>query len=109
MTTHGTASFSVGFVLGAAIGAGLALILAPARGQETRIRLREEGIELVGRGKEVAEKAVDQFSAAATGNLARLSSQAQRAKEALLRRKPSEAESAQAVGDLASGEGEQAN
>jgi gas vesicle protein len=44
---------SVAFILGTALGAGLALLFAPASGVETRRRLREAGAKAVeeGRGK----------------------------------------------------------
>jgi gas vesicle protein len=45
------------FVLGAALGAGLALLLAPASGEETRERLRREARRL----KSSAEDAYDDF------------------------------------------------
>lgn len=46
------------FVLGAALGAGLALLFAPASGEETRRRLRREA----GKLKERAEDALDDLS-----------------------------------------------
>jgi gas vesicle protein len=37
---HGTAGFIVGVLFGAVLGAGLALLFAPERGEKTRGRLR---------------------------------------------------------------------
>ena len=37
---HGTAGFIVGILFGAVLGAGLALLFAPERGEKTRGRLR---------------------------------------------------------------------
>lgn len=39
----GTGSVAVGFVLGALVGAGIALLLAPGTGKETRKRLADAG------------------------------------------------------------------
>jgi gas vesicle protein len=39
-TAHGRAGFMAGLVFGAVLGAGLALVLAPDRGEKTRGRLR---------------------------------------------------------------------
>jgi gas vesicle protein len=49
--------FLSGFFLGGLIGAGLALLLAPQRGEETREQLRERGIELRGRVDEMTARA----------------------------------------------------
>ena len=38
-----------GFVVGAVVGAGLALLLAPASGSDTRQRLRDKAVELGGK------------------------------------------------------------
>jgi len=45
--------FALGFVIGMALGASLALLFAPAPGKETRAVLREKGIELQSRAREV--------------------------------------------------------
>jgi len=53
------------FLLGAAIGAGAALLLAPASGAHTRRRLRRRGEEaadyLIDAGKELVEKCEDLY------------------------------------------------
>jgi gas vesicle protein len=47
MGTNGsTGSFFKGFVIGGAIGAVTALLLAPQSGEETRTQIQEKGIEL---------------------------------------------------------------
>jgi gas vesicle protein len=48
--------FLFGFFLGGLIGAAVALAYAPEKGQETRERLREKGIELQGQAQQVAGK-----------------------------------------------------
>ena len=45
--------FTLGFVVGIALGASLALLFAPAPGKETRAVLREKGIELQSRAGHV--------------------------------------------------------
>lgn len=48
--------FLFGFFLGGLIGATVALAYAPEKGQETRERLREKGIELQGQAQQAAGK-----------------------------------------------------
>jgi gas vesicle protein len=48
--------FLLGFFLGGVIGATAALAYAPEKGDETRERLREKGIELQGQAQQVAGK-----------------------------------------------------
>jgi gas vesicle protein len=45
-------SFIGGFVLGGIVGAAVALLMAPASGQDTRDQIRSEGIALKHRGEE---------------------------------------------------------
>ncbi len=47
---------SVAFLLGAVIGAGVALMFAPASGQETRKRLAEVGEKAIETGKKIVEE-----------------------------------------------------
>jgi gas vesicle protein len=53
------------FLLGAAIGAGAALLMAPASGARTRRRLRRQGEEvadyLIDAGKELVDKCEDLY------------------------------------------------
>jgi gas vesicle protein len=53
----GAISFFAGFLFGGIIGAGVALLMAPAAGEETREQLRSKSIELKGRAEEVASMA----------------------------------------------------
>lgn len=48
--------FLTGFLLGTAVGAATALLLAPQSGEETRELIRERGIELKGRAGELTEE-----------------------------------------------------
>ena len=47
-------AFMAGFLLGGMIGAGVALLLAPQTGEETREMLRERSIELKSRAEQAA-------------------------------------------------------
>ncbi len=47
-------AFLTGFFVGGLIGAGVALVMAPQAGEETREQIRQKGIEL---GKQVSETA----------------------------------------------------
>jgi gas vesicle protein len=49
--------FLAGAILGGMIGAAIALIMAPQRGDETRAQLREKGIEVKERMIELTEEA----------------------------------------------------
>jgi gas vesicle protein len=69
---HGTSAFS-GFLLGAVVGAGLALLLAPATGQDTRRRIGETARRL----REDARHRVDQ----ARGTISELKEDARAAVE----------------------------
>lgn len=62
--------FGVGLLIGALVGAGAALLLAPASGDETRKRLRREARRAYLKGGEVLEDAWDEGERRAR-NLAR--------------------------------------
>jgi gas vesicle protein len=49
--------FVAGFVVGALAGAAAALLLAPMSGEETRVMIREKGVELGHRADEVSIEA----------------------------------------------------
>ena len=59
--THSTVGAVSAFVIGAAVGAAAALILAPANGRDTRAFLKRRGNELghdaMERGKEIGRSA----------------------------------------------------
>ena len=50
-------SFLAGFVIGGLIGAGVALLMAPQSGEETRQIIKDKSIELRDRAIETAEEA----------------------------------------------------
>ncbi len=50
-------SFLAGFVIGGLIGAGVALLLAPQSGEETRDFIKDKSIELRDRAYETADEA----------------------------------------------------
>lgn len=54
---RGGGDFLAGFVFGGMVGAALALLFAPQRGEETRAQLRERGLELRGHADELYESA----------------------------------------------------
>ena len=53
---HGAESFLAGFLIGGVIGAGLALLFAPASGKETREFIRTKATQALDEGKEEIEK-----------------------------------------------------
>jgi len=58
-------SFLAGFVIGGLIGAGVALLMAPQSGEETRGLIKDKSIELRDRAVETADDArakADQFA-----------------------------------------------
>jgi len=56
---------SVAFLLGAVIGAGVALMFAPAPGIETRKRLAEVGGKAIETGKKLVEESKEKVTKAA--------------------------------------------
>jgi gas vesicle protein len=55
--------FFVGFLLGGIIGAGLALLLAPKSGEETREFLRDKGLEIKEKVPEVIKEGIEKSKA----------------------------------------------
>lgn len=81
--TKSKTAFTIGFVLGTATGAAVAVLLAPARGEETRQWVRTQGLELSGRGEETAQRMMAQSKEAAAQQGARLTSKLERLKTRL--------------------------
>jgi gas vesicle protein len=50
-------TFFAGLLIGGLVGAAAALLLAPQSGEETRIMIKDKGIELKDRANEASEKA----------------------------------------------------
>jgi gas vesicle protein len=83
-------SFIGGFVVGGIVGAAVALLMAPASGQDTREQIRSEGVALKQRGEEFgndrmhdAQKMVKQGQKGVSDAQARLGGAIQDQKEHL--------------------------
>lgn len=53
----GGGEFIAGFLVGALVGAAAAMLFAPQSGEETRVVIRDKGIELKDRAEELSEEA----------------------------------------------------
>jgi gas vesicle protein len=76
-------AFLVGFLVGAASGAVVALLLAPQSGEETRALISERSIELRDKAVESSKQAYDQASKYAEDAV-------ESAKKTVTRKKPTE-------------------
>jgi gas vesicle protein len=54
--------FATGLLVGALVGVGIGLMFAPARGEIMRERMRQRGEELLGRARDVTDRAAGQVS-----------------------------------------------
>lgn len=59
MSNHNCGNFLAGLIVGAAIGAGLALLYAPQAGEETRKLLRKKAEEAKKKALETKDKALE--------------------------------------------------
>jgi gas vesicle protein len=75
-TTHGRAGFVSGFFLGVLMGAGIALLFAPDRGDKTRNRLRR-------RMRSLSENAMEGIDSAGRSTREELQRRKQRLKQEL--------------------------
>jgi len=66
MSNKSGADFLAGLLLGALAGAALALLYAPEPGEEARQKIKEQGLELKGRVRELSGKAREQAEGLAT-------------------------------------------
>lgn len=79
MANKSAGDFMAGFLIGTLVGAAAALLLAPQSGEQTRITLRDKGIELGGRAEELqveARRRAEELQAEARQRAERVQSQA---------------------------------
>lgn len=62
MDKNGTEKFLLGMLIGGIIGAGVALLFAPASGKETREYIKRQFDTAVESGKKFAQKVGDEFA-----------------------------------------------
>lgn len=74
------AVFGTGIALGAALGAGVALLFAPYSGEETRAAIARRGARLAHQGRDVWDDLRDEFQWAARRGRRRLGRRVQRAR-----------------------------
>ncbi|MFH1085377.1 MAG: YtxH domain-containing protein [Chloroflexota bacterium] len=80
---EGSGDFVAGFLFGAFVGAVLALLFAPAPGEEIREQIRERGIELKDRAEELGAEATKQAGVLRTKGQTLLDEQKTRLHEAI--------------------------
>ena len=85
-------AFLAGFMIGGLIGAGVALLMAPQSGEETRELIRERSIELKGRAEEAADDFRSRAETAISSGRDRVDDAVESAKQRVSRRKPGAAE-----------------
>lgn len=83
MSERGSGGFFTGFFFGAIAGAAVALLFAPAGGDETRDYIRQKSIELKHQADELAEEATHQAETLRTKGQAFLDEQKKRLQEAI--------------------------
>jgi len=74
------AVFSTGIALGAALGAGVALLFAPSSGEETRAAIARRGARLAHQGRDVWDDLRDELQWATRRGKRRLGRRVQRAR-----------------------------
>jgi gas vesicle protein len=85
-------AFLAGCMVGGLIGAGVALLLAPQSGEETREMIREHSIELKNRAEQAAEEFRSKAETAIGEGRERVDEVVESAKQRVSRRKPGAAE-----------------
>ena len=79
--------FVAGFLFGAFIGAVLALLFAPARGEEVRDQIKEKSIELKGKAQELSGEATKKAESLFGEQKTRLQEAIEEGKKAAARKK----------------------
>jgi gas vesicle protein len=77
-----------GFIFGAVVGAGVALLVAPASGSETRKRIKEKALELRGKSEELKTSArgkLDEIGQAVRGGAREVTSAVKEGRDAFLK------------------------
>jgi gas vesicle protein len=85
-------AFVAGFLIGGLVGAGVALLLAPQSGEETREMLRERSIELKGRAEQAATEFRSKAESAIEEGRERVDAAVESTRARVSRRKPGAAE-----------------
>jgi len=85
-------SFMAGILIGGLIGAGVALLMAPQSGEETREMLRERSIELKSRAEQAASEFRTKAGSAIDEGRERVDEAVESARQRVSRRKPGAAE-----------------
>jgi gas vesicle protein len=86
---NSSGDFVAGFLVGALVGAAAALLFAPMSGEETRVMIREKGVELGQRADEMsleARKRAEELQAQAKERAETLQGQARERAETLQER-----------------------
>jgi len=77
-----------GFILGAVVGAGIALLVAPASGSETRRRIKEKAQDLREKSEELKERTrskLEEVGQAVRGGAREMASALKESREAFLK------------------------
>jgi gas vesicle protein len=85
-------AFLAGFLFGGLVGAGVALLLAPQSGEETREMIRERGIELKARAEQTAEDFRKRAEESIKEGREQINEGVETARQRITRRKPGAAE-----------------
>ena len=90
-----TSNLLVGFIAGAAVGAVLGVLYAPAKGSRTRQRIREDADELGERTCEAVTERIDGIRREASGFFGKLRARLERLEEELDKELPNEPDTSQ--------------
>ena len=90
-----TSNLLVGFIAGAAVGAVLGVLYAPAKGSRTRQSIREDAGELGERTREAVTERIDGIRREASGFFGKLRARLERLEEELDKELPNEPDTSQ--------------